>query len=41
MKVFNEIDELSLVGKHNVANSLAASIAGKLLKSAMKASDIH
>ncbi len=26
------IDELSLVGKHNVANSLAASIAGKLLE---------
>lgn len=25
------IDELSLVGKHNIANSLAASIAGKLL----------
>ncbi|AZI38731.1 UDP-N-acetylmuramoyl-L-alanine--D-glutamate ligase [Epilithonimonas vandammei] len=27
-----KIDELSLVGKHNVANSLAASIAGKLLE---------
>jgi len=27
-----DIDELSLVGKHNVANSLAASIAGKLLE---------
>lgn len=26
-----KIDELSIVGKHNVANSLAASIAGKLL----------
>ena len=26
------IDELSLLGKHNVANSLAASIAGKLLE---------
>lgn len=26
------IDELSLVGNHNVANSLAASIAGKILK---------
>lgn len=26
------IDELSLVGKHNIANSLAASIAGKLLE---------
>jgi len=26
------IDDLSLVGKHNVANSLAASIAGKLLE---------
>lgn len=26
-----KIDELSLVGKHNVANSLAASIAGKIL----------
>lgn len=26
-----KIDELSLMGKHNVANSLAASIAGKLL----------
>lgn len=27
-----KISDLSLVGKHNVANSLAASIAGKLLK---------
>ena len=27
-----KIDELSLVGNHNVANSLAASIAGKILK---------
>jgi len=27
-----KIDELSLVGNHNIANSLAASIAGKLLK---------
>lgn len=26
------VDELSLVGNHNVANSLAASIAGKILK---------
>ncbi len=27
-----KIDELSLVGNHNIANSLAASIAGKILK---------
>lgn len=27
-----KIEDLSLVGKHNVANSLAASIAGKILK---------
>lgn len=27
-----DLDELSLVGNHNVANSLAASIAGKILK---------
>ena len=27
-----KIKDLSLVGKHNVANSLAASIAGKILK---------
>lgn len=27
-----KVDELSLVGNHNVANSLAASIAGKILK---------
>ncbi|WP_379967034.1 UDP-N-acetylmuramoyl-L-alanine--D-glutamate ligase [Epilithonimonas sp. UC225_85] len=27
-----DIDDLSLLGKHNVANSLAASIAGKLLE---------
>ncbi len=29
---FMKIEELSLVGNHNIANSLAASIAGKLLK---------
>ena len=27
-----KIDELALVGNHNIANSLAASIAGKILK---------
>ncbi len=27
-----KVDELSLVGNHNIANSLAASIAGKILK---------
>jgi UDP-N-acetylmuramoylalanine--D-glutamate ligase len=32
-----KLDELSLLGTHNVANSLAASIAGKILKSIMKA----
>lgn len=29
---FMKIEELSLVGNHNIANSLAASIAGKILK---------